>query len=246
MKIAAVIPARRASSRFPAKPLAPILGRPMILWVAELAARAIETGPVFVATDDPEIAHTVRNAGFECVMTGSALTGTDRVAEAAEQIDADLLINIQGDEPLLNVEDIRRVVLAKQEHPKAVANGMCPMGAQEDPCDPNIPKVAWGFDHRLVYMSRLPVPGSKNPQVRASPEHWKQVCVYAFDRKELALFRSLGRRGLVEGVEDIEILRFLELGHPVRMVETTGGSLAVDRPEDVGKVEAAMRARGIA
>jgi 3-deoxy-manno-octulosonate cytidylyltransferase (CMP-KDO synthetase) len=244
MKVCTVIPARYASSRFPGKPLVPILGRAMILRVCDQLAAALGRNEVRVATDDERIARVVRDAGYAPTMTSSeALTGTDRVAEVARKVEAELYLNVQGDEPMLDPADILAVLRAKERAPDAVTNGMCRLDPAEDPSNTNLPKVAVGADGRLIYMSRLPVPGSKRG-LRRPTDYWKQVCIYAFTRAELELFASLGGRGRVEEVEDIEILRFLELGHPVRMVETSGASLAVDVPEDVPKVEAALRLKG--
>jgi 3-deoxy-manno-octulosonate cytidylyltransferase (CMP-KDO synthetase) len=118
MKIVALIPARLASTRFPEKPLAPILGKPMILWVAELTAKAVGIDNTYIATDADKIASVVEAAGFKVVMTSpDALTGTDRIAEAATQIDADVFINVQGDEPMLDPASITKVIEAAKQHP---------------------------------------------------------------------------------------------------------------------------------
>ncbi len=110
MRTVVLIPARYSSSRFPGKPLVKLLGKPMILWVAELACKAVDKNDVFVATDDSRIAEVVESAGFGVVMTSdSCLTGTDRLAEAAAKIDADIFINVQGDEPLASADDILKI-----------------------------------------------------------------------------------------------------------------------------------------
>ena len=168
-----------------------------------------------------------------------ARTGTDRLWEAAQQIDAEFYINIQGDEPLLDPEDICQIVREKQERISGVVNGMCCLSEDEDPDSPNIPKVVSSEDGRLIYMSRQPIPGFKD-QANRPERYMKQVCIYAYTRGELALFGGLGRKTYLEEREDIEILRFLDLSIPVYMVETRGASLAVDIPEDVERVEAAL------
>jgi 3-deoxy-manno-octulosonate cytidylyltransferase (CMP-KDO synthetase) len=243
MTFAALIPARFKSSRFPGKPLVPLLGKPMIVWVAESVARALGHEHVYVATDDSRIADAVKAHGFKVAMTSERpLTGTDRLWEAAQEIDAEIYLNVQGDEPLLDAEDIRAVLAAKEAHFDEVTNGMTPLSADEDPNNVNIPKVAAAEDGRLIYMSRLAVPGFK-AKANAPARYWKQVCIYGFSRRDLEVFARHGRKGKVEQHEDIEILRFLELGIGVRMVETRGSSLAIDVPEDVAVVEAALRAR---
>ncbi|MDD3444501.1 MAG: 3-deoxy-manno-octulosonate cytidylyltransferase [Zavarzinia sp.] len=242
MTACVIIPARYASSRFPGKPLVPILGKPMILWVAELSARAVGRDHVYVATDDARIAAVVEGAGFNTLLTSSgALTGTDRLAEAAAKIDYDIYINVQGDEPLVDPEDIRRCIDEKRRRPDHVINGFCWLSPQEVPSSPNIPKVVMNESGRLLYMSRSVVPGFKD-QKQAPKGYRKQVCIYGFSRAELEAFAGFGRKSEVEASEDIEILRFLELGIGVQMYETKPGSLAVDAPEDVAAVEAALKA----
>lgn len=244
MRSVVMIPARYGSSRYPGKPLVPLLGKPMVLWVAELSARAVGADNVYVATEDRRIAEIVKNAGFQAVMTtDDALTGTDRLAQAAEQVKADIYINVQGDEPLVDPADILKVCDAKLTNMNDIINGFSWISAQEDPHSVNIPKVITNERDELVYMSRAALPGFKDTKCAPS-RYKKQVCIYAFTRKELAAFRAFGRKSTLEQSEDIEILRFLELGKIIRMVETKPGSLAVDVPEDVAKVEKALRQAG--
>lgn len=244
MKTVVLIPARYQSSRYPGKPLVELLGKPMILWVADISAKALGAENVFVATDDDRIALVVREAGYQAVKTSpDALTGTDRLAEASEHIDADVYINVQGDEPLVNPDDILKIRDVKLSNPDKVINGFCWISAAEDPSNVNIPKVITNEQSELVYMSRNPLPGYKESK-RAPGRYKKQVCIYAFSRAELAAFRKFGRKSELEWSEDIEILRFLELNRPVLMVETSPGSLAVDVPADVVPVEKALKESG--
>ncbi|MDF3864453.1 3-deoxy-manno-octulosonate cytidylyltransferase [Pseudomonas denitrificans (nom. rej.)] len=243
MKSVVIIPARYKSSRFPGKPLVPLLGKPMILWVAELSAEAVGRDSVYVATDDERIAQIVEAAGFSAVMTSSsALTGTDRLAEAARQIDADIYINVQGDEPVIDPLDIRKVRDLKRENLDSIINAYCWIHDGEDPDSVNIPKVISNEQDRLIYMSRKALPGYKDEK-NAPARYKKQVCIYAFTREELEAFQSFGRKSALEACEDIEILRFLEMNKSILMVESSGGSLAVDVPEDVAPVEAALQRR---
>lgn len=236
-----MIPARFGSSRYPGKPLVPLLGKPMILWVAELSARAVGAESVYVATEDRRIADVVEGAGFQAVMTtDDALTGTDRLAQAAQSIEADIYINVQGDETLVDPHDILKIRDAKLAHMDDVINGFSWVSDKEDLHSVNIPKVITNERNELVYMSRLALPGYKDPK-HAPKRYKKQVCIYAFTREELLAFREFGRKSELEYSEDIEILRFLEMGKTVRMIETKPGSLAVDIPEDVPVVEAALR-----
>lgn len=240
MKSAVIIPARYRSSRYPGKPLVPLLGKPMVLWVAELSAKAVGIDSVYVATDDERIADVVRNAGFTPLITSTeALTGTDRLAEAARQIEADIFINVQGDEPTLNPADICKVRDIKIKNPGAIINAYCWLNASEDPDNINIPKVITNENDKLVYMSRKALPGYKD--ISNAPARFKkQVCIYAFTREELESFQAFGRKSALEACEDIEILRFLEMDKTILMVESSGGSLAVDVPDDVPPVEAAL------
>lgn len=245
MRSVVMIPARYGSSRYPGKPLVELHGKPMILWVAELSAKALGEQNVYVATEDERIAMVVEGAGFNAVMTGDdALTGTDRLAEAAQKVQADIYINVQGDEPMAHSEDILKVRDAKLQHMDDIVNGFSWISPEEDPHSVNIPKVITNENDQLIYMSRVLIPGHKDPA--KSPERYKkQVCIYAFTADELLAFRNFGRKSELERSEDIEILRFLELGKTIRLVETRPGSLAVDIPEDVARVEAAMTAAGV-
>jgi len=241
MHAVAIIPARYKSSRFPGKPLVKLLGKEMILWVAELCAKALGRENVYVATENALIKATVEAAGFKALMTGEdALTGTDRLWQAAQQVRADIYLNIQGDEPLLNPADILKIADAKRANPGHVINGMCPLTSGEDPSNINIPKVITNEALDMVYMSRNPLPGCKSPDHRPK-SYLKQVCIYAFTYEELRKFGEFGRKSCLESHEDIEILRFLEVGVPVKMVPTAGGTYAVDVQEDIPVVEGAMR-----
>lgn len=245
MRSVVIIPARYGSSRYPGKPLVLLLGKPMILWVAELSAHAVGAENVYVATEDQRIATVVESAGFQSIMTtDDALTGTDRLAQASEQVKADIYINVQGDEPLVAPLDILKVCDAKLKYMDAVINGFSWIGMSEDPNSVNIPKVITNEQDELVYMSRVALPGFKDAKCAPS-RYKKQVCIYAFTSEELSAFRNFGRKSQLEYSEDIEILRFLELGKTIRMVETQPGSLAVDVPDDVAKLEEALIKAGI-
>lgn len=241
MKTIVVIPARYKSSRFPGKPLVNLLGKPMIQWVAELSARAVGKENVYIATDDSKIESAVLEVGYQVVVTSEqCLTGTDRLAEVAKKVEADIYINVQGDEPLVDPDDILNVIEAKKMYPHEVINGYAEIGKDESPHSVNIPKVIFTEGKRFVYMSRQALPGFKE-QKNAPSQYYKQVCIYAFNREELLAYGNFGRKSILEQSEDIEIIRFLEWGQPIRMVETRPGSLAVDVPDDVVKVEAALK-----
>jgi 3-deoxy-manno-octulosonate cytidylyltransferase (CMP-KDO synthetase) len=237
MKSVVIIPARYKSSRFPGKPLVNLLDKPMILWVSELSAQAVGKENVYIATDDDRILKVVTDAGFNAIMTSEqCLTGTDRIAEAAGKIQADIYVNVQGDEPMLNPEDISNIIKAKELHFDEIINGYCPMANDENPANINIPKVVFTEDKKMIYMSRQAIPGFK-VKSQAPDQYYKQVCIYAFNLDELKSYAKYGRKSTLEESEDIEVIRFLEWDKKIRMVETNPGSLAVDIQEDVVKVE---------
>jgi 3-deoxy-manno-octulosonate cytidylyltransferase (CMP-KDO synthetase) len=243
MRSVVVVPARYESSRFPGKPLVNLLGKPMILWVSELSAQAVGKENVYIATDDERISKVVTAVGFNAIMTSDqCFTGTDRLAEAANKIQADIYINVQGDEPLVNPKDIINIIKAKELYYDEIINGYCPISGDEDPNNINIPKVIFTENNSLVYMSRKAIPGFKDED-KSPSQYYKQVCIYAFTADELKSYANFGRKSTLEASEDIEIIRFLEWGKKIRMVETSPGSLSVDIKEDVLRVEKELRAK---
>ena len=232
-----IIPARYESTRFPGKPLIKLLGKPMIIWVAELANKVLDRQDIFIATDNNLIEELVLEHNFNCIRTNYAITGTDRVALASKSLNYELFINIQGDEPLLDPEDIEKCINLKQENPDYVFNGFNIMSVEENFSSPNIPKLVTNEQNDLIYISRALIPSQKNIINKLQSEYKKQVCIYGFSRKELNSFYNYGRKSKLEQIEDIEILRFFELNTPIKMFQCRKGSLAVDIPEDVEKVE---------
>lgn len=238
MRIVGVIPARYKSSRFPGKPLIRLNGVPMIIRVARIVEKAFGNKDTYVATDDIQIKSLVESYGFNVVMTSEdCLTGTDRIYDFSKKIDADIFINVQGDEPLINYKDILKIAEVKKENFNYVVNGMCDLSEGENPNSINIPKVIANKENNLIYMSRLSIPGIKSFDKSGPPQFKKQVCIYAFSKKDLEAFGSVTEKAIYEKFEDIEILRFFDLNIPIKMVETSGSSLAIDVIEDVSKVE---------
>ncbi len=234
-KAVVVIPARYKSSRFPGKPLAMINGKPMILHVAEKAEQAVGKNAVYIATENEVISEIVKDAGYKVILTSdNCATGTDRIAEASLEIDADIFVNVQGDEPMINPQDILKAIECKKDSPDAVVNCMSKINADEDYNDKKIPKVVCNKDNYLLYASRNALPGSKSGR---SENVKKQVCIYAFGKDELIAFHRHGKKSPLEYQEDIEILRFVENGIPVKMLEVNHVSYAVDYPEDIKVIE---------
>lgn len=241
MRKIGVIPARYKSSRFPGKPLIEIMGVPMVIRVANIVAEALGKENTVIATEDVRIKELVESYNFKAVMTSDdCLTGTDRVWEVAKQIEADIYVNIQGDEPILDPSDILRIVEEKVNFPDYVINGMIDIGVDEDPHNINIPKVLVNKSNELIYMSRLAIPGRKE-QSNNYPKYKKQVCIYAFSYNDLKVYGEANSKAEYEKFEDIEILRYFDFNIPVKMVETSRTSLAVDVIEDVANVERYLR-----
>lgn len=234
-----IIPARFKSTRFPGKPLADLHGTPMIVRVWQRCTEALDAAQVYVATDDEQIQKVCQSYGIQVVMTSSGcLTGTDRVYEAAQQIEADLYINVQGDEPMLDPNDIRQVLAAAAQYPNQIINAMCPITSEAEFTSLTVPKVVCRPDGRLLYMSRSAIPGNKAAKLVKAH---KQVCIYAFTAQALQDFASRTSKTALEEIEDIEILRFLELGFEVQMIEVSQSSVAVDTPEDLERVRQLMQ-----
>lgn len=243
MKFITIIPARYQSSRLPGKPLVDLCGTPMIIRTYQRCLKAVPANKIYVATDDERIQSVCVQCGIQVIMTSKdCLTGTDRVAEAASKVDADIYINVQGDEPLFNPNDLMHLIEFADKYPDQIVNGYCAISDEVLFRSGSIPKVVMRPDGRLLYMSRAPIPTNKNFDFVKS---WRQVCAYAFPAKAIQAFAIRKKKSPLEEIEDIEILRFLELGFEVRMIEMSDASIAVDTPEDVIKVEKAIQARGL-
>lgn len=235
MKISIIIPARYDSSRYKGKPLVKILGREMILRVADICAQVVDHKNLFIATDSNKISKVVQKAGYNVIMTSpSCLTGTDRVAEAAKKINSKYFINVQGDEPTINPYDIKKIIRAKIKYPDHVICGYNKINKSKDVKNPNLPKVLINKKKELVYISRSVIPGSKSKNLKI--EYFKQVCIYGFNKKQLFKFFSK-KKGKIEEIEDIELLRFFDLDTKVKMIKLTSNSIAVDEKKDVLKVQ---------
>lgn len=231
---AIIIPARYQSSRFPGKPLADIHGKPMIQHVWEKCQQAVGPEHVFIATDDERIKNACESFGATTLMTDSdCLTGTDRVAQAAKQLDYPFVVNVQGDEPMLDPQDILAVAQAFRDANGAVINAMAAIHNEDEYWSPNVPKVVTNTAGRLQYMSRAAIPANKAGTFEKA---WKQVCIYCFTPEQLEKFAAATHKGPIEQIEDIEILRFLDMNIDVHMVELASTSIAVDTPEDLQRV----------
>ena len=237
-KFIVVIPARMASGRLPGKPLININGISLIRRTYLQTIKAVDPKLVYVATDHDDIVAHCNQYDMQVVLTSpECLTGTDRVAEVARSVNAEYYINVQGDEPLMNPDDILKTMEAIHAYPGDVINGYASIHDPELYVSLTIPKVVFRPDGRLLYMSRSPIPGNKAGKFMKS---WRQVCVYAFPQKALFAYASRTSKTPLEEMEDLEILRFLEMGYEVRMIELSQESIAVDTPGDVEKVISAL------
>tara|TARA_B100000575_G_C23045822_1_gene601990 strand:- start:393 stop:1130 length:738 start_codon:yes stop_codon:yes gene_type:complete len=225
-----VIPARYKSSRFPGKPLAILDGKPLVKHVYDLCVQAVGKDKTFIATDAQEIQEVVKEFGGNCIMTSeSNLTGTDRIAEVARKLKYDFYINVQGDEPFINHEDIKAIFSIMENDDSNVLNCYCEIRSDEMN-DYSVPKVVFSDKNDLIYISRGDIPFNKNGM--GSPKY-KQVCIYGFNHQHLREFSNCKSKMFIEANEDIEIIRFLELGIKVKMVKVKNVSIAVDTPEDL-------------
>jgi 3-deoxy-manno-octulosonate cytidylyltransferase (CMP-KDO synthetase) len=235
MTTSIIIPARYGSSRYRGKPLVKILGKEMVIRVAEICSK-IKNAKVYVATDSKKIASVVKQYGYNYIFTSSScLTGTDRVAEASIKIRSKIFINVQGDEPTINPKDIKKVIDTKKRFPNHVVCGYDKVHNFENPSSINLPKVVVSSKGELIYISRALVPGKKN--INQKIQYYKQVCIYAFNKKQLKKFYSMKKKSETENSEDIEILRFFDLNEKIKMVKLNSNSVAVDEIADVKKAE---------
>ncbi len=242
-EVSIIIPARYGSSRYPGKPLAKINGKEMILHVADGCAPAFGKDRVYIVTDDNRISDVVTKSKYKSIMTLKDQvfnTGTDRVAYAAAFLDSHYIINVQGDEPLINHEDIRNVYGAMIHNPGYVVNCYSPCRDSGKDNKNTIKIILNNHESEfqtLRYMSRSPIPSK-------SINYKKQVCIYGWDRHSLMdIFGERKQCSEMEEGEDIEILRALDCGKKVKMVAVMGNYQSVDTPKDVKKVEKILNER---
>ena len=238
MKIIGIIPARYASSRFPGKPLVKIKGIPMIQRVYQQAKLTSTLSEVIVATDDQRIYNTVRDFGGKVVMTNSThQSGTDRIAEVAKQLpDANIIINIQGDEPIIDPRQIDQLAIFIKEHEQFSIATMAHLISREEELDnPNVVKVVFDQFQKALYFSRSPIPYRRNNIDEKPTPIYKHVGMYAFQRDTLLDITQLPVSQL-EKTESLEQLRWLENGYSIGVCQTQIESIAVDHPEDLEKI----------
>lgn len=241
MKIIGVIPARYQSSRFPGKPLALILGKPMIWWVYQQCIKVPELDEVYVATDDERIYKTCEQLGMRVMMTSEQChTGTDRVGEVAEKIAGDLFVNIQGDEPLIEPQMISDVIGIFRDETVYYGSLRKQITDEEEISAQSTVKVVVDKNEDALYFSRSVIPSNVKDGKLA--RIYRHVGIYAYKREFLQTFIQLPPTELEAG-EGLEQLRALENGYKLRVHETQFDTIGVDLPEHIPMVEALIRSR---
>ena len=243
MKSVIVIPTRYGSTRFPGKSLARLRGRPMIQWVWEAASRSRLCEQVLVATDDDRIADVAAKFGADVVMTKkSHRSGTDRIAEVADKISAQLYVNVQGDEPLLSPGAVDDLIRGMAESPRVPIGTLAhPIEKEAEWRNPEVVKVVCNRHNEALYFSRSPLPFMRAWNAKA--KLLRHVGIYAYRSAALATFVSL-KPSALELAESLEQLRALEHGMTIQVIETKYRCLGVDTPADLARVEAVLRRQG--
>jgi 3-deoxy-manno-octulosonate cytidylyltransferase (CMP-KDO synthetase) len=247
IEVVAIIPARFKSNRFEGKPLALINGKPMIQHVAERAQQVKILSRVVVATDDQRIGEVVSSFGGEYVLTrDDHVSGTDRLAEAAEKIgisEHDVVVNIQGDQPLFPEEVIEQVARPLLDDPALPMSTLIyKIIREEEINDPNHVKTVFDRDNYALYFSRSPIPFQRNPDDAERPTYYKHLGFYAYRKGFLLSFVALPE-GEWERFEKLEQLRALEFGYKIKVMLTEHDSIEVDTPEDLKRVEEFLRSQ---
>ena len=239
MSVLAVIPARYGSSRFPGKPLAALHGKPMIQHVYEQVAKAKRVEEVIVATDDDRIIDAIERAGGTALLTSAtARSGTERAAEVARARTASVVINVQGDEPLVHPDMVDQLAEFLQRHTAVPMASLMTSLRSDDLANPKVVKVVVDRDGYALYFSRAPIPHVRT-QGGSPPPMWKHLGLYGYQRHFLLQFPSLEPTPL-EQSEQLEQLRALEHGYQIKLLETVHDTIGVDTPDDLAKVEALL------
>ncbi|MDD4017326.1 MAG: 3-deoxy-manno-octulosonate cytidylyltransferase [Kiritimatiellae bacterium] len=246
MRVIGVIPSRWGSTRFPGKSLYPICGKPLVQWVVEAVKRAKALDEVVVATDDARIADAVRGFVKVAMTRADHPSGTDRVAEAARPEDGDIVVNIQGDEPLIDPGLVDALVARMRDDPGwAMATAACPVCSARDLEARTVVKVVLARDGGALYFSRLPIPFRRDGEPElASGLYLRHLGIYAY-RGEFLKRLVKEPPCLLEKTESLEQLRALYLGGRIAVIQTRDQGVGVDTPGDVAAVEAILKTRNL-
>jgi 3-deoxy-manno-octulosonate cytidylyltransferase (CMP-KDO synthetase) len=242
--VVVVIPARYGSTRLPGKPLLEIAGKPLVVWVAERAAMTFVRDQIFVATDDERVMKVVHDYGFQAKMTSSShASGSDRVAEVIKGMDCKIVVNLQGDEPLIDIGSVKRAVdLLKSNGNVQVATLGCPMTDEQQYRNPNVVKALTDEKSRVVYFSRSPIPYFREAAFRPLPFLFQHIGVYIY-RKDFLLKFIAWEPSPPEIVESLEQLRIIYHGFPIHLIATDRPSYGVDAAQDIAKIESLLKKR---
>lgn len=233
MKIVVVIPARYQSSRFPGKPLADICGKPMIWWVYNNVSKSNKFNEVVVATDDNRIEKVCLEYGINCIMTSSHHENhISRVWEVSNKIDADYYICVNGDEPLINYKDVEKIIPKNNEKIDYFKGAYRELVDPVETIDSANIKLVLNKEGRCIYISRIPIPFPKNSLIF---KYKKYVGIECFSKKGLDFFHNT-KMGVLEKIEDIDHLRFIENGKNIYFQKINSKSISVDTPKDLEKV----------
>ncbi len=228
-----VIPARWKSSRFPGKPLALIFGKTLIERVYEACCKAVISEKVIVATDSKKIKDFCIKKKINFIMTTkNCLTGTDRIIEVSKKINVKTFINVQGDEPLINPNELKKFIITSLKNPKQIYIARCKID-KIGYFNKNLPKIVTDHDNNLLYISRANIPSNKLHKFKKS---FGQVNIYSYPRAVLINKRIKNHKLFNEKIEDIEILRFLERGFKIKVILMKKSTQAVDVKKDLIKV----------
>jgi|SRR6266567_6869565 len=234
MKVIAVIPARLASTRLPRKMLREIHGRPLVVWVYQAVRSSPRLDDVIVATDSAEILDACRKHSCNARVTSSKhRSGTERVHEISQSVDADIYMNVQGDEPMIQAAHVATLIeLMQTQHTNVPVGTLRTPATAEDIANPNAVKVVTDLHNRALYFSRSTIPFDRDG---SQPRYFKHLGIYAYRKAALEQFVTLAESSL-ERAERLEQLRFLENGIPIYAAETPYDSIGVDTEEDFTRV----------
>ncbi|MFH0826397.1 MAG: 3-deoxy-manno-octulosonate cytidylyltransferase [Candidatus Omnitrophota bacterium] len=238
MDIVGIIPARYSSTRFEGKVLADICGKPMIQHVWERARQALTLEDLIIACDDERVAEVASGFGAKVTMTAKGhISGTDRICEVINPMDVKIIINIQGDEPLIHptiIDNLARTLL--EDSSLQMATVIKRIEDQEALSDPHVVKVVTDKNHFALYFSRAAIPFNAQPSTKEDPLFYKHIGLYGYTKDFLFIYKNLPVSNLEE-TERLEQLRVLEEGFRIKVIETNYDSIGVDTPEDLERVK---------